>query len=195
MMNTQNMEQKLRDAGMRPTRQRMSLGKLLFGSGDRHITAEQLHVETVQAGVFARLKRSSSRSGDTRSLEGQEFWLVLSHNVSICYENNSNTGCAGWLPAPPNQGLRAMSERKGHFGYEELLACGRGELFGPGNAQLPLPPMLMFDRITSITDDGGSAGKGQIVAELDIKPDLWFFPCHFQGQTIHPCHTPAVPRS
>ena len=79
-----------------------------------------------------------------------------------------------------------MSERKGHFGYEELLACGRGELFGPGNAQLPLPPMLMFDRISSITEDGGSAGKGQIVAELDVKPDLWFFPCHFQGDPVMP---------
>lgn len=79
-----------------------------------------------------------------------------------------------------------MTERQGHFSYEELLACGRGELFGPGNAQLPLPPMLMFDRITSITADGGSAGKGQIVAEFDIKPDLWFFPCHFQGDPVMP---------
>jgi 3-hydroxyacyl-[acyl-carrier protein] dehydratase/trans-2-decenoyl-[acyl-carrier protein] isomerase len=85
-----------------------------------------------------------------------------------------------------NSGFEAMSERKGNFGYEELLACGRGELFGPGNAQLPLPPMLMFDRITSITEDGGSAGKGQIVAELDVKPDLWFFPCHFQGDPVMP---------
>jgi 3-hydroxyacyl-[acyl-carrier protein] dehydratase/trans-2-decenoyl-[acyl-carrier protein] isomerase len=79
-----------------------------------------------------------------------------------------------------------MSERQGHFSYEELLACGRGELFGAGNAQLPLPPMLMFDRISSITSDGGSAGKGQIVAEFDIKPDLWFFPCHFQGDPVMP---------
>ena len=76
--------------------------------------------------------------------------------------------------------------RQSSFTYEELLACGRGELFGPGNAQLPLPPMLMFDRITSITGDGGSYGNGQVFAELDIRPDLWFFPCHFQGDPVMP---------
>ncbi|MBW3551166.1 MAG: 3-hydroxyacyl-[acyl-carrier-protein] dehydratase FabA [Proteobacteria bacterium] len=65
-------------------------------------------------------------------------------------------------------------------------ACGRGELFGPGNPQLPLPPMLMFDRITQITEDGGEHGKGQIRAELDIHPDLWFFPCHFPGDPVMP---------
>lgn len=79
-----------------------------------------------------------------------------------------------------------MLQRKSSYGYEELLACARGELFGPGNAQLPLPPMLMFDRISSISDQGGEYGKGQIVAELDIKPDLWFFPCHFQGDPVMP---------
>ena len=72
------------------------------------------------------------------------------------------------------------------FTYLELLACGRGELFGPGNAQLPLPPLLMFDRITSITADGGAYGKGEVIAELDIKPDLWFFPCHFKGDPVMP---------
>jgi len=70
--------------------------------------------------------------------------------------------------------------------YDELIACGKGELFGPGNAQLPLPPMLMFDRITSITADDGAYGKGEIFAELDIKPDLWFFPCHFEGDPVMP---------
>jgi len=70
--------------------------------------------------------------------------------------------------------------------YDELIACGKGELFGPGNAQLPLPPMLMFDRITSITADGGAFGKGEIFAELDIKPDLWFFPCHFESDPVMP---------
>ncbi|QCI64234.1 3-hydroxyacyl-[acyl-carrier-protein] dehydratase FabA [Phreatobacter stygius] len=79
-----------------------------------------------------------------------------------------------------------MSERKTSFTYEELLACGRGELFGPGNAQLPLPPMLMFDRITSIGVDGGANGKGHVTAELDVKPDLWFFPCHFKGDPVMP---------
>jgi len=72
------------------------------------------------------------------------------------------------------------------YTYEEILTCGRGELFGPGNAQLPLPPMLMFDRITSITSDGGAYDKGQITAELDVRPDLWFFECHFQGDPVMP---------
>ncbi|HAJ70893.1 MAG TPA: bifunctional 3-hydroxydecanoyl-ACP dehydratase/trans-2-decenoyl-ACP isomerase, partial [Methylophilaceae bacterium] len=69
---------------------------------------------------------------------------------------------------------------------EELLACGRGEMFGEGNAQLPLPPMLMFDRIVSITEEGGKYGNGQIIAELDITPDLWFFSCHFTGDPVMP---------
>lgn len=72
------------------------------------------------------------------------------------------------------------------FSYEELLECGHGNLFGPGNAQLPLPPMLMLDRITSITEDGGEHGKGQIVAELDINPELWFFKCHFENDPVMP---------
>jgi 3-hydroxyacyl-[acyl-carrier protein] dehydratase/trans-2-decenoyl-[acyl-carrier protein] isomerase len=67
-----------------------------------------------------------------------------------------------------------------------LLACGRGELFGPGNPQLPLPPMLMFDRITRIAEYGGSHEKGEIEAELDINPDLWFFKCHFQNDPVMP---------
>jgi 3-hydroxyacyl-[acyl-carrier protein] dehydratase / trans-2-decenoyl-[acyl-carrier protein] isomerase len=79
-----------------------------------------------------------------------------------------------------------MTERRNSFTRDELLACGRGELFGPGNAQLPLPPMLMFDRITSIGEDGGANGKGHVRAEFDIKPDLWFFPCHFQGDPVMP---------
>ena len=69
---------------------------------------------------------------------------------------------------------------------EQLLACARGELFGPGNARLPAPPMLMFDRITHISDSGGGFGKGQIIAELDIRPDLWFFACHFEGDPVMP---------
>ena len=72
------------------------------------------------------------------------------------------------------------------FKTEELLACGRGELFGEGNAQLPLPPMLMFDRITTITADGGKFGKGYVEAEFDIDPTLWFFQCHFQGDPVMP---------
>ncbi len=79
-----------------------------------------------------------------------------------------------------------MEERRSSYGYDDLLTCARGELFGAGNAQLPLPPMLMFDRITSISEDGGENGKGGIRAEYDIKPDLWFFACHFQGDPVMP---------
>jgi beta-hydroxyacyl-ACP dehydratase FabA len=67
-----------------------------------------------------------------------------------------------------------------------LLACARGELFGPGNAQLPLPPMLMVHRITEISETGGSFDKGYIRAEFDVKPDDWYFPCHFIGNPIMP---------
>lgn len=79
-----------------------------------------------------------------------------------------------------------MQERASSYDYEDLLACGRGELFGAGNAQLPLPPMLMFDRITEISEDGGEFGKGAVRATLAIKPDLWFFPCHFKGDPVMP---------
>lgn len=76
--------------------------------------------------------------------------------------------------------------RQSSFTKEELLACGRGEMFGEGNAQLPLPPMLMFDRIVKISDEGGKYGQGEIIAELDIRPDLWFFDCHFTGDPVMP---------
>jgi len=72
------------------------------------------------------------------------------------------------------------------YNYDEILACGRGELFGKGNAQLPLPPMLMFDRIPLINSGGGAFGKGEVNAEFDIKPDLWFFDCHFKGDPVMP---------
>lgn len=83
-------------------------------------------------------------------------------------------------------GGREVSERASSYTHEELLACGRGELFGAGNAQLPSPPMLMFDRITSIGSDGGAHGKGHVLAEFDIRPDLWFFSCHFEGDPVMP---------
>jgi 3-hydroxyacyl-[acyl-carrier protein] dehydratase/trans-2-decenoyl-[acyl-carrier protein] isomerase len=76
--------------------------------------------------------------------------------------------------------------RQSSFDLAGLLACARGELFGPGNARLPLPPMLMFDRITKITEKGGSVGKGEVEAELDVNPNLWFFKCHFQGDPVMP---------
>src|SRR6185437_2662777 len=89
-------------------------------------------------------------------------------------------------PARASQSDTAMENRRNSFSYEDLLACGRGELFGAGNAQLPLPPMLMFDRITEISEQGGEHGKGMIRAELDVKPDLWFFLCHFKGDPVMP---------
>jgi 3-hydroxyacyl-[acyl-carrier protein] dehydratase/trans-2-decenoyl-[acyl-carrier protein] isomerase len=76
--------------------------------------------------------------------------------------------------------------KKNSFTYEELIDCGNGKLFGPGNAKLPLPPMLMFDRITEIKDDNGAYKKGSITAELDIKNDLWFFECHFKEDPVMP---------
>jgi 3-hydroxyacyl-[acyl-carrier protein] dehydratase/trans-2-decenoyl-[acyl-carrier protein] isomerase len=75
---------------------------------------------------------------------------------------------------------------KGTYSREELLRSGSGTLFGPGAARLPLPPMLMFDRIAHITADGGPHGLGQVVAELDINPDLWFFKCHFESDPVMP---------
>ena len=77
-------------------------------------------------------------------------------------------------------------DKKNKYTREELLECGKGLMFGTGNAQLPLPPMLMIDRIVTISDQGGSYGKGEIIAELDISPDLWFFDCHFQGDPVMP---------
>jgi 3-hydroxyacyl-[acyl-carrier protein] dehydratase/trans-2-decenoyl-[acyl-carrier protein] isomerase len=81
-------------------------------------------------------------------------------------------------PLPP----RAQSS----FSKEELLTCSIGEMYGPGNAQLPSPPMLLFDRITQMTDTGGAFDKGYIEAEFDIDPSLWFFDCHFQGDPVMP---------
>ena len=81
--------------------------------------------------------------------------------------------------------MAALTHR-GSFAYQDLLECGHGRLFGPGNARLPLPPMLMFDRITRIAETGGAHGKGEMTAELDVKPDLWFFACHFEGDPVMP---------
>lgn len=76
--------------------------------------------------------------------------------------------------------------RQNAYNRDELLSCGHGDMFGPGNAQLPTPNMLMMDRIIKITDDGGEFNKGEILAELDIQPDLWFFDCHFPGDPVMP---------
>jgi 3-hydroxyacyl-[acyl-carrier protein] dehydratase/trans-2-decenoyl-[acyl-carrier protein] isomerase len=79
-----------------------------------------------------------------------------------------------------------MQDQKTSFDYDALIACGHGEVFGPGNAQLPLPPMLMLDRITQITREGGAYGKGCVEAELDVTRDAWFFACHFEGDPVMP---------
>jgi 3-hydroxyacyl-[acyl-carrier protein] dehydratase/trans-2-decenoyl-[acyl-carrier protein] isomerase len=84
---------------------------------------------------------------------------------------------AGDVPQPSLQS---------QFSKEELLTCSSGAMYGPGNAQLPSPPMLLFDRITQMTADGGEHGKGYIEAEFDIDPSLWFFDCHFKGDPVMP---------
>jgi 3-hydroxyacyl-[acyl-carrier protein] dehydratase / trans-2-decenoyl-[acyl-carrier protein] isomerase len=98
----------------------------------------------------------------------------------------SHRGSAGRRASGLEGQTAQMNERRSNYTYEELLACGRGELFGAGNAQLPLPPMLMFDRIRHISDTGGANGKGEVRAEFEIKPTLWFFDCHFKGDPVMP---------
>lgn len=78
------------------------------------------------------------------------------------------------------------SSRRSSFDLAGLIACAKGELFGLGNARLPMPPMLMFDRITRIADQGGSHDKGEIEAEMEVRPDLWFFKCHFENDPVMP---------
>ena len=87
----------------------------------------------------------------------------------------------------PKASEHAMThQQKSSYTYDDLISCAKGTLFGPGNAKLPMPPMLMFDRITEITEAGGAYDKGTLVAELDVKPDLWFFACHFEGDPVMP---------
>jgi len=81
---------------------------------------------------------------------------------------------------------KETTARPSSYSYEDLLTCSQGELFGPGNAQLPAPNMLMLDRINHISEKGGEYDKGEIRAELDIKPDLWFFECHFKNDPVMP---------
>jgi 3-hydroxyacyl-[acyl-carrier protein] dehydratase / trans-2-decenoyl-[acyl-carrier protein] isomerase len=92
-------------------------------------------------------------------------------------------------PGQRHGGWQEMAERRASYEYADILACGRGELFGAGNAQLPLPPMLMFERIAHVSETGGAHGKGQIVAEMNIagNPQTdWFFACHFKGDPVMP---------
>ncbi len=86
-----------------------------------------------------------------------------------------------------NQVLRELKiMKKNSYSYDDLITCGNGDLFGPGNAKLPLPPMLMFDRITEINENNGTFNKGSLKAELDIRDDLWFFDCHFKKDPVMP---------
>ena len=92
-------------------------------------------------------------------------------------------------PANPREagsnGRKSVT-KKNAYSYDELITCAKGDLFGSGNAQLPMPPMLMMDRITAIHEDGGAFGKGYAEAEMDVNPDLWFFKCHFEGDPVMP---------
>lgn len=104
------------------------------------------------------------------------------------------------MPARPNPAGTAINKvtekttnaaftppvQQNSYSYEELLECAHGRMFGPGNGRLPLPPMLMTDRIPLITSEGGKYGNGEIRAELDVRPDLWFFGCHFEGDPVMP---------
>src|ERR1700709_1368553 len=89
-------------------------------------------------------------------------------------------------PGARIRGEPEMSDKRSSYSYEDLLACGRGELFGQGNAQLPRQRMLMFNRIDAVEEAGGMCGKGFFRAILDITPDLWFFPVHFRGDPVMP---------
>ena len=82
--------------------------------------------------------------------------------------------------------VTSLAVQKNSYSYEDLIECAHGKLFGPGNARLPLPPMLMFDRIIKITESGGAHDQGEVVAGLDVKPDLWFFGCHFESDPVMP---------
>ncbi len=90
----------------------------------------------------------------------------------------------GHMPIQADVKTEEHVTRRSSFSYEDLLRCARGELFGAGNARLPLPPMLMMDRITKIAEK--EDGSGEIVAELDVRPDLWFYDCHFQSDPVMP---------
>jgi 3-hydroxyacyl-[acyl-carrier protein] dehydratase/trans-2-decenoyl-[acyl-carrier protein] isomerase len=90
------------------------------------------------------------------------------------------------MNTPIAEAVEMSPERQNSFSYEELIQCSMGEIFGPTNGKLPKPPMLMTDRVPLISDVGGKYGKGEIKAELDINPDLWFFDCHFEGDPVMP---------
>jgi len=107
---------------------------------------------------------------------------VASHNIQIYQTIVPNEGDSDGQPQSANR----MENRKSHYSKEELIEHGHGRLFGDEFARLPLPPMLMFDRISSVVPEGGAAGKGSIEGELDVNPELWFFQCHFKDDPVMP---------
>jgi 3-hydroxyacyl-[acyl-carrier protein] dehydratase/trans-2-decenoyl-[acyl-carrier protein] isomerase len=109
-------------------------------------------------------------------------FAALAGSAARVLDRQKDTRMAG---VPCTRG-GSMAQYPTSFDKAALLKCAQGELFGPGNAQLPAPPMLMMDRITEVSADGGAHGKGHIRAEFDITPDLWFFDCHFPGNPIMP---------
>jgi 3-hydroxyacyl-[acyl-carrier protein] dehydratase/trans-2-decenoyl-[acyl-carrier protein] isomerase len=107
-------------------------------------------------------------------------WQEFGPDARVLNKNNAGG------PMTDSKTATDLPARQDSYDYEELLASGHGELFGPTNGRLPLPNMLMIDRITRVSEEGGKYGKGEIRAELDIKPDLWFFQCHFEGDPVMP---------
>lgn len=104
----------------------------------------------------------------------------------IALQNMNRAPFFAIVPATINDAGNKMSDQPSSFDKQALLECGHGRLFGPGNAQLPVDQMLMMDRVVHISSQGGAYGKGQVVAELDIRPELWFFQCHFPGDPVMP---------
>jgi 3-hydroxyacyl-[acyl-carrier protein] dehydratase/trans-2-decenoyl-[acyl-carrier protein] isomerase len=121
-----------------------------------------------------RIKHALSGRDDISGACWQTLELVLFCAQAVAYVREQTRG-----------GSIEMKKRRNSFEFEDLLACGRGEMF-PEGPQLPLPPMLMFDRISEMAETGGEYGKGLVRAVLDVKPDLWFFPCHFKGDPVMP---------
>ena len=115
-----------------------------------------------------------------------EFLNLLTYSVFkiIVIYNNSKLFVYYIVNKSSNKSSKYM--KKNSYSYDDLITCGNGKLFGPGNAKLPLPPMLMFDRITEINEGNGAYNKGSLKAELDIKNDLWFFDCHFKDDPVMP---------
>jgi 3-hydroxyacyl-[acyl-carrier protein] dehydratase/trans-2-decenoyl-[acyl-carrier protein] isomerase len=156
----------------------------MAGAAGRHgISA----VSIIRPGAASRQRSSSSGAIVKRSRQGMAA-RQAGHERVDARRGISRGTFSTWDRSTGivEKGASSMLDRRGSYEYEDLLACGRGELFGPGNAQLPLPPMLMFDRIVEITETGGEYGKGLVRAELDVKPDLWFFGCHFKNDPVMP---------